>query len=85
MSTKTMYLAIIGAVAAAPIVHASPTATPHLASGVVAENGTMPGMSGAARDQLLSNPSIHAATQIRAFGQAGRPWMQSRWVGQMKL
>jgi hypothetical protein len=86
MSTKTLYLAIVAAAAAAPAVHAMPTAVPHVASGVVAENSGLPALSDAARDQILGSPNIHLVAKTKPFGQAGtNPWMQSRWVGQMRL
>jgi hypothetical protein len=85
MSTKTLYLAIVAAAAAAPAAHAMPSPVPHLASGVVLGDNTAPRLSDAARDQILGSPNLYLAAKTKPFGQAGNPWMQSRWVGQMRL
>jgi hypothetical protein len=86
MSTKTLYLAIVAAVAAAPAVHAMPVAAPHPGPGIVADSADMTRMSDAARDQVLGSPNIHLATYAKPkpFVQMGK-WMQTKWAGQMRL
>jgi hypothetical protein len=86
MSTKTIYLAIVAAVAAAPAVHAMPVAVPQPGPGIVADNGDMPRMSDAARNQILGSPNIYLATYAKPkpFVQMGK-WMQTKWAGQMRL
>jgi hypothetical protein len=79
MSTKTMFLAIVTAVAAAPAVHAMPASVFHDAPGVVAGNGDVPRMSDAARDQILGSPTLHRAEKVRVFVQENGPsWVQWR-------
>jgi hypothetical protein len=85
MNTKKLYLAIVAAAAAAPAARAMPAAAPHLAPTVVADSGDTVRMSDAARDQVLDTSNILLVKKPRPFTQMGNPWMQQRWVGQMKL
>jgi hypothetical protein len=86
MSTRTLYMAIVAAVAAAPAVHAMPTAAPHATPGVVADNGEIPRLSDAARGQILGSPNIHLVAKPRPYTQEHGPsWVQAQWRYQRKL